>query len=368
MPPNFLQQRISGSHIPALDGIRGLASLAVVFHHLGFGQGPLGAYGVSVFFVLSGFLITWLLVRENDRTGTVSLKNFYLRRTLRIFPAFYVYWAVTLGVFYWMRGAIAWPEPIAAFFYCGDWFHALQREPDTNRIMVITWSLGVEEKFYLIWPWLFLFLRKNPKKLIRLTVALIGSIWLYRLGMMVLFDLPRNYLKYAFEARFDNILWGCLLALLTAANRLPKVLRRLAAHPGWLLPVLAVIVTSLTLEARYGSRYHYSFGMTVDGIFTAVLLVQLVTLTNSALLSWLESPPSRFLGRISYSLYLYHPTVMALMRHLGRGYSIRLAALVLGSILAASASYYLIEKPFLRLKERFAVRVREIPRAIPATA
>jgi peptidoglycan/LPS O-acetylase OafA/YrhL len=354
---SFLAKRLTGSHIPALDGVRGLAAVAVLMHHIGFGTGPLGAYGVAVFFVLSGFLITWLLLKENSRTGDVSLRNFYIRRTLRIFPAFYVYWAITVLGFYWMRGSISWPEPIAAFLYCGDWFHGLQREPDTNRIMVITWSLGVEEKFYLIWPWLFLFFRKNLRGLIRVTLALIGIIWLYRLGMMAAFDLPKNYLKYAFEARFDNILWGCLLALLTAADRLPGILRKLASQPALVFPVAGGIVVSLGLEARFGSQYHYSLGMTVDAILTVILLVQLICWTSSPLWSWLESPPARFLGRISYSLYLYHLTVIPLVKYLGVSrYSVRLLCFVLGSVLVATASYYLVEKPFLRLKDRFTAR------------
>ena len=91
-----IQSRIQGQHIPALDAVRGIAALMVVFTHMGLLPRQFGALGVAIFFVLSGFLITWLLLRENDQAGDVSLRNFYVRRTLRIFPAFYVFWAVSI--------------------------------------------------------------------------------------------------------------------------------------------------------------------------------------------------------------------------------------------------------------------------------
>ena len=93
-PPQDIRSRIRGQHIPALDAVRGIAALLVVITHMGLLPRQFGALGVAIFFVLSGFLITWLLLRENDQAGDVSLRNFYVRRTLRIFPAFYVFWAV----------------------------------------------------------------------------------------------------------------------------------------------------------------------------------------------------------------------------------------------------------------------------------
>src|ERR1035438_9210790 len=98
-----LAQRLSKSHIPALDGIRGISAFLVFAAHAGLLPRQSGALGVAVFFVLSGFLITWLLLRENDSSGTVGLKAFYIRRSLRIFPAFYVFWFSCLGAA-WITG------------------------------------------------------------------------------------------------------------------------------------------------------------------------------------------------------------------------------------------------------------------------
>src|ERR1035438_426187 len=147
-----IQSRIQGHHIPALDAVRGIAALMVVFTHMDLLPRQFGALGVAIFFVLSGFLITWLLLRENDQAGDVSLRNFYVRRTLRIFPAFYVFWAVSICAALLRRAQILWPEAWAAFFYLGDYYAALDLRAGagTATIMGLTWSLGVEEKFYLI--------------------------------------------------------------------------------------------------------------------------------------------------------------------------------------------------------------------------
>lgn len=311
--------------------------------------------GVSVFFVLSGFLITWLLLKENDQTGTVSLKNFYIRRTLRIFPAFYVYWAFCILAFVWMGREFEWAETWSAFFYCGDYYHGIHEE--AKRIMVITWSLGVEEKFYLLWPWVFARYRNDLPKLLRITVFVMVAIWAYRIVMMTGFALPRNYLKYAFEARLDNILYGCLLALLVKSGRLRGAMRAVSAHPALPLLTISGLLASLWVQEVAGKTYHYGLGMSLDAVLTVILFVQLITWTASPLWSWLEWKPMRFLGFLSYSLYLYHTVVIALIKYVGMPrFAIQLVSYVVFSVAAAGVSYYLVEKPFLRLKERFAVK------------
>src|ERR1700730_4751565 len=139
-----VRDRISGSHIPALDGGRGLSAFLVVFAHLGFLPRQAGSLGVAIFFVLSGFLITWLMLAEAEKTGTVSLRKFYVRRTLRIFPAFYVFWIVSLAVAYLQHQPIYWPEAWASFFYLGDYFAAVSpvyKAGTVATLFGVTWSL-----------------------------------------------------------------------------------------------------------------------------------------------------------------------------------------------------------------------------------
>ena len=367
-----LSDRLSHTHIPALDGLRGISALMVVVAHRGFLPHQFGALGVAIFFVLSGFLITWLLIKEQRATQRISLRDFYIRRTLRIFPAFYVYWGITVGAFLWMGREFRWTEVMMSFFYMGDYYSALKYAffSGGRSIMGITWSLGVEEKFYLCWPFVFSRFRHDPGKLLRIALAVIAGIWTYRIVAVAFFHPPQDYLRYAFEARLDNIMYGCALALAVKCTPDAGWIRRLAGTP-W-LPVVtaAALIAAALFEERAGANYHYALGMSLDSILIVCLFVQLITWTDTRYWRWLESPIARFFGRISYSLYLYHPTVYVVVERLGSGLMFRYQILLslLGSIAAATASYRWVEKPFLRLKERFAVKTTRPEPAATASA
>jgi peptidoglycan/LPS O-acetylase OafA/YrhL len=350
----LLTRLSNGSHIPALDALRGIAACTVVFGHtLGYPQ--LGSMAVSVFFVLSGFLITWLLLRESDLTDSVSLRNFYLRRTLRIFPAFYVFWVVCV-VAAWLRfDRFSWSEPLASFFYLGDYYSAVSPN-GFHQIMGITWSLGVEEKFYLLWPIAFALWFKDPRKLFRFTIFFIAAIWLYRIVASLWLPLPVNYLHYAFESRLDTILYGCALALAFKLGKIELLLR--AVDRVKVLPFLLgfLLVRLALLDNRVSSRVFYIFGFPLTSMLVVVLLIQFVFLGALRGWRWLDHPVLRFLGRISYSLYLYHIVVIATVEfYLMPALRLRWAipVMYLGSVAAAYASYRLVEQPFLRLKSRF---------------
>ena len=352
-----IESQMTEHHIPALDAVRGGAALLVVFTHMGLLPRPFGALGVAIFFVLSGFLITWLLLRENGQTGSLSLKNFYIRRTLRIFPAFYVFWIVSVTAAI-LRGArVLWPEAWFSFFYLGDYFAALKLTAGagTATIMGMTWSLGVEEKFYLLWPWVFRRFRTSSIMLLRVCVGTVLAVWLYRILVCLLLTVPRDYLRYAFESRIDNIMVGALAAVAVSFGRLPKLVETSAR---WSLAPLAgmiVLAGSTILEGHLQPSFHYMFGMTFDSFLIVIILLQLVALCGTTAWRLLETPFFRFFGQISYSLYLYHlPVIFTVTHFLGRlRYSARLVVELSSSIAVATASYQFIEKPFLRLKRRF---------------
>src|SRR6266545_3183390 len=144
-----LQDSLTSTHIPALDGMRAVAVFLVIFYHFGFDWVP-GAHGVMIFFVLSGFLITRLLLLENEKFGRISLKAFYLRRVLRIFPAFYCYWGILVAFLLLTGKQILWPHAWSALSYLSNYYVALNGDP--NNGFSHTWSLGIEEQFYLLWP------------------------------------------------------------------------------------------------------------------------------------------------------------------------------------------------------------------------
>lgn len=310
---------------------------------------------VSVFFVLSGFLITWLMLRESESTGHVSLRNFYLRRTLRIFPAFYVFWIVCILAAWYRYAQFSWSEPLASFFYLGDYYSALS-PAGPHQIMGITWSLGVEEKFYLLWPLAFSLWYRNPHKLFRFTVFFIAATWVYRTIACLWFPLPENYLHYAFESRLDTILYGCALALAFKLGKIELLLRAVDRFKVLPLLLAVVLVTLGLLEYYVSGPMFYILGFPMTSMLVTVMLIQLVFLGALRGWRWLEHPGLRFLGRISYSLYLYHVVVIAtvefyLMPQLRFRWAIPI--MYLGSLAAAYASYRLVETPFLRLKSRF---------------
>ncbi len=350
---SLLQRLGKSSHLPALDAVRGIAACLVVFAHI-LGPLKLGATGVLIFFVLSGFLITWLLLRELERTGEISIHNFYVRRTLRIFPAFYVFWVVCVVVAHVTHASFSWAEAIASFFYMGDYYTAIHPS-HAHQIMGITWSLGVEEKFYLLWPAIFVMLRKDLRKLLRVALFLTGFIWLYRTLACIYLHLPVDYLLYSFDSRFADILLGCSFALALKLGLLEPVLAaavRIKAFPLWLT---AVLVSLTILEHHMSVRLFYIFALPLSTVVVATLLVQLIFKADAFGYRWLEHPVLRFVGRISYSLYLYHIVVIRSVEHLFPHLRLRWAYLLMwvGSFVAAYMSYTLIERPFLRLKSRF---------------
>lgn len=355
--------------IPALNGLRGIAAFLVFVAHVQLLPDQFGALGVGLFFVLSGFLITWLLIKEADDTGRVSLKAFYLRRTLRIFPAFYVYWLVCIGSAYWMKIPFHWLDPASAFLYMSDYFSAVRLSlfPDIQRIMGITWSLGIEEKFYLFWPWTFRKLFRNRQAILRFIVGAIGVVWLYRI--VVGPYTPSHYMRYAFEARFDNLMYGCLLAFLVRGGRHDRLLCGLAASP--LFPVLTVLALGANayIEEYLGFQYLYRFGMSLDAALCAILIVQLIPLSQTRLWSWLEWPVSNYCGQISYSFYLYHATAILVVKtfvHSRAAVQIPLAFAL--AVTLASVSYLVVEKPFLRLKDRLSKHSPQAPRVLAKRA
>ncbi len=327
--------------------------------------GPIqaGSMAVSIFFVLSGFLITWLLLQEEAVSGTISLRGFYTRRTLRIFPAFYVFWIVSILAAYVRHASVSWGEALCSFFYVGDYYAAFQGS-HAHQIMGITWSLGVEEKFYLLWPLVFLTFRKDPARLLRFTMIAIVVLWLYRVIAFFTLPLPVGYLRYSFDSRLDNILYGCALALALHLVRLEPLL--VIADRIKIMPyVIAVgLLVAAWYEQGMSDQLYYIVGLPAASLLIAVALVQVVYVGGRPGWTWIDNPVLRFLGAISYSLYLYHLTVMAMVEHFLPQLQLRWAfpLMFLLSLAVAYLSYKLVEQPFLGLKNHF------IPASAPAAA
>jgi peptidoglycan/LPS O-acetylase OafA/YrhL len=346
-----LYERLQRRQIPALDGVRMIAVFLVILYHFGFTAVP-GAHGVMLFFVLSGFLITWLLLEEQATTGTVSLTAFYWRRTLRIFPAFYAFWLFVVVVGLLRSGDPPSAHAWSAFFYVSNYYSALNAHP--VNAFSHTWSLGIEEQFYLIWPFVFLQCRGNLRLLTKVLGAVIVVVAIHRIALLYVVGVDQSYVYSAFDTRVDQLMVGALTAVLLKRRVLQKFWASACGHPFAPVVTIALLAASITVGATSGGHYRYAVGFVVEPFLYAILLIQLVGLSHTAMWSWLDSPPAAFLGRISYPLYLYQQiTLYPVRRVLSQTpVPLQLLAAVLVTVLVATISYVVIERPFLRLKRR----------------
>ena len=343
-----LHQRMSSTHLPALDGLRFVAVFLVIVYHLGFDNVP-GGNGVMLFFVLSGFLITWLMLKENEATGTISLKGFFKRRVLRIFPAFYAYALLTLGFLIVTGRNVPWAHAVSSLLYFSNYFIAFNQ--DSNNAFSHTWSLAIEEQFYLFFPLLFLLFCRNLKHLKIAIVGLILATWIWRVVLVFGFTASGGYIYSAFDTRLDNLLVGCLLAVILREHSLERLWSVLLRNT--LIPVATVMLLAVSIYFSLGSVvYKSTVGFAVEPILMAVFITQMMAFSATSVWRWLEWKGVKFLGLLSYSLYLYQQLTTSFVADHMAEYSafIRITTAIAMTIFAAAVSYYLVEMPFLKLK------------------
>jgi len=354
--------------MPGIDGLRAIAVAGVFLYHAGVGWMPGGFFGVDVFFVISGYLITSLLIAELDASGTVRLRRFWAGRARRQLPALLLLLAVWLlvgatlerGKLVELRG-----DALASIFYVANWRFIFEHEsyfaqfgrPPLLRHM---WSLAVEEQFYLIWPPLFLLaarLRRRVLVPILVGLAALGStalMWaLYTPGA----DTSRVF--YGTDTRAAPLLVGVLLAFLWKPSSMPK----LRAPARNLLNTLSFAALGCVIYAF--AEVHDYDELTYRGGFLALALCAAVLLATiahpqSALGRLLARPVPRWLGERSYGIYLWHWPVLVMSRpgidvHLARGILIPLQATI--TVLIAALSYRFVEQPIRRGALR-RIRVR----------
>ena len=351
LPISKLDEGLECRQIPIISGLRAVAVFLVIFYHSGLEWVP-GGLGVLIFFVISGFLITWLLLKEDAHIGTVSLKRFYARRSLRIFPAFYVYALITLTLLTLMRKPINWPQAAASLLYVSNYYQAVKGDP--NTALSHTWSLGIEEQFYLLWPVLFLVLHRRPNVLMQVTAGVIGAVWIYRFVLKFVFHVWQGYFYEAFDTRMDHLFIGCLLALALCYTRNHKAWGIICERPLVTAFTVGLLIMSIMAELRWKDLYRDTWGFIANPVLCALLIPQLISLRTDVLVRWLDWPPIQFLGSISYSLYLYQQLILEPVRKALHvvPYPVQVVASAAALIGVASFSYRFVEKPFLRLKDK----------------
>ena len=335
-------------HLPGLDGLRALCVLSVIASHSGLA--PLGGLGVNTFFVLSGFLITWLLLEEWNKSSDISLKNFYVRRVLRIFPAYYVFIIITISADLILDNPQIKPAIIPALTYTVNYFNVIYDHPGLS--VAHAWSLAIEEQFYLIWPALLIYiLRKDVKLVAPILLLIILASMTWRSTAWSIFEFGSSYVYNAFETRVDSLASGCLLAVLFNIPSAKKLLFRHLTSP-----VLSILAFSLVIGLHlFGSDdYRYMPGYTVSSLLAAIILVQIMSQSTNGIWQVLENPVLKYMGVISYPMYLWHGRCIELTGKIG--ITAEWPEFIVSTIITiavASGSYYIIEKPFLRMKSRF---------------
>lgn len=339
--------------VPSLNGLRALSIAVVILSHL-FDQAQIpiaylpvpGQTGVDVFFVISGFLITLLLIREQRQMGAISIRRFYARRALRIFPAYFVYLGVMSALAALGIVALSTKQLLAAATYTANLF------PGGTWVVGHCWSLCVEEHFYLIWP---------------MILVLCGRHWASRIATVYvcLTPLLRVILRFALRdtialwsftlTRMDAIAVGCCLAFIATSPRLRARLR-LAPRQASLVVLggttFLLASHQLTLHALRSKAigYYAAFaGGTVNAIVIAAIVWGCICNPTGTVGKFLNAKPVVNIGILSYSLYLWQqPFTDPFGTDRFCSFPINVVLLSL----CAAGSYYLIERPFLTLKQR----------------
>ncbi len=345
-------------HIPSLDGLRAVSFLLVFASHAGFERFVPGGFGVTVFFFLSGFLITTLLRGEFERHAFINLRHFWLRRTLRILPPFYVVLVVSILVsLLWDPPGTLYPAAVAAqaLQYTNYWVisHGFPGQPAGTGVY---WSLAVEEHFYLVFPWLFIAMQKArfaARSQAVLLWSLCAVVLLWRLYLVFHGHVSLNRTYMASDTRVDSILFGCALAVWNnpVLDEVPLEERRWK----YLYFPAALLILLVCIVAR-GDAFRETLRYSLQGIALTVLFIAAIRYHQWAPFAWLNNRVMTFIGLLSYSLYLLHLAVlMRIERALPALWPWLQAALALALAIALAYLIYItIEKPAARLRRRLS--------------
>jgi peptidoglycan/LPS O-acetylase OafA/YrhL len=360
---------------PALDGLRAIAVLSVLAYHYGADWAQGGFLGVDTFFVLSGYLITSLLLVEWARTGRIQFAAFWARRARRLLPALFL---VLIAVAIWARIVLPsnqWRairlDAIWTFFYTANWHFIAAGQSyfsSTPSPLRHTWSLAIEEQFYLVWPLVVLgalYVARGKHWLLTTVcgVGIVGSLVVLSSTYHEDADPSRPY--YGTDARASQLLVGALLAILLLRWQPRARSVRLALQ--WLALAASILIAYAFVEASDRGAILYHGGFLVFAACTAIVVAAIVQETRSPLKAALSLAPMRWIGRVSYGIYLWHwPIAVALTpQHTGiSGWELDVLR-VGATFVVAALSYYLVELPIRqrRFKQVWTPRI-----ALPAAA
>ena len=359
------------THLPSLDGWRALSIIFVLGAHSTHAEGfpPSltktfnymfdGVMGVRIFFVVSGLLITWLMLREEEKTQKVNLRNFYIRRALRILPVYLAFLAVIAGIQYFTPCDHSPGTWISNLTFTRNFF------PEGNRISQHLWSLSVEEQFYLIWPFVFVWLAPAVRTRFMPAIVVGAILTSFAARLLPVFHLPFQFTT--FFNHVDALAIGCMAAILLSTRQ--QWLRSMnSSRPAWffaagvLLFIEPYVVYWLTSRSwappalrSFGWFGSFVLGPTCQVTAFAVFILQSILLPSRGLYRCFNWRPVAMFGALSYSIYIWqqlffiHPAEFGMQPVWWLSYPLWLVPV----LIAAVISYHFLEKPFFKLRHRF---------------
>lgn len=349
----------------SLDGLRAFAVLIVLFSHAGFPYMKSGGVGVDIFFVLSGFLITTILSAEVETSGHINFLRFYIRRFLRLVPAlvltcvFFLSWTLV------SEGHFPFKILLTVLTYTSNWARALFNFNLSS--LGHTWSLGIEEQYYLLWPVVVSALHRwNKKNSFKAKVLFFATfiLALYRYLMVSGFSAERIY--FGLDTHMDGLVLGSALSFwIKATNECGGMTKMESLVLSYFFVPLAmltffIVMTNITWRHPLMGKLGY-LGVACASFF---LIQDLVMSPYSFMKKFFSLKPAVYIGRISYGLYLWHYPLYAVVNHFfpKAHFNFIFPLKITLSVIIASLSYYIIEVHFLKLKKKFEASCETCPR------
>ena len=338
------------ARVAAFDGLRAIAITAVLITHVVPDNLPGGQLGVDLFFALSGYLITSLLLKEYDHFGRVSLKDFYIRRILRLAPALMVFAVVVTGFALVRHEPHAWGEFFAVITYTMNFVAAFKLLGDSLS-MGHTWSLAVEEQFYLLWPLLMIFLLGRARGwLLGATLGLVAIGLLTTFALQVM-GVDTWMIYFLPTTRVAPLLVGAAGAI-AHWRGLPAWCARLVASP-WIAVTALALITAWFFHNTWGDVWTWRAGLAGFAALTVLLIVHAIEAPGSIVTRILSLPPVAWLGRRSYAFYLWHAPVLWMLASSAESPWMQIMITFAATAAIAELSWRLVEAPALKLKTRF---------------
>jgi peptidoglycan/LPS O-acetylase OafA/YrhL len=300
-----------------------------------------------------------LLTQEFDRSGSVSLKNFYVRRVLRLGPALIALLIVFCLVSYWAlseeRANSNYVDAIISLAYLSNWARAFSIHPPD--VLGHTWSLSIEEQFYIVWPIILLTMLRVARKrhhvvIVATVIALLS--WLFRVYLSMNAASPER-LYNGLDTRVDTLMTGCALGILLSSGLVSEQLKKtLQRRLVVFAPISVALLLAFSVLSDWRDPRMYYWGLVAVELLTAVLVLDILMNPQSIVRRFLAMRWLVWVGSISYGLYLWHYPIYRTMSALGFHGAAIITLGSLGTFIVAALFYYVMEKPILRFKKHFA--------------